>query len=217
MFKKILMALLLCLVMSACHSKTPFETLNANADQLKALYSLGGTSALGSKNASVTLVNIFSYDCSYCRREFPLIEHFAKVHSNVKIIFKPFLAFAEKTNVLPQYAALAAAKQGQFLAMNHALMTTNKPLNSKTIHSIARELNLNMDKFNADIQSKEVKDQIDANTALMADLNIDGIPTVIMATTKTTEASHDSDKPYIQMGFISNDILLEMLRGLSHP
>ena len=215
MIKKMLMLLICSLLLVACHGKDDLQTIEMNPDQVKAIYDTADIGALGKKNAPITLVNIFSYDCSYCRKDYPLIESFAKQHPNVRVIFKSFMAFGDKTNVLPQYASLAAGKQGQFLAMHHALMTTDRPLTIKTIHALARELNLNMNQFDQDLHSTAIAQKIRDNTLLMDQLGIDGIPVVIMAPTSVSQHSETkAATQYIQIGFISNDTLMSMLNAL---
>jgi hypothetical protein len=212
MFKKIVLCLFVVFLCVGCHRES-LQQIHPTADEMKQLYGEGGTTVLGKKDAPITLVEVYAYDCRYCRQDYPLIEQFAKEHADVRVIFKPFLAFGSKTKVWPQYAALAAAKQGQFLAMHHALMTINRPLTLRIINKIAAELNLNKAKFRDDINSKEVAAQIEANTQLMDNLEIDGIPTLIMTQTRLISDPKLADHipQYIQIGFLSNDILTNML------
>lgn len=212
MFKKVLAVLAMSFGLTACHNE-PVQTIQPSAEGLKQLYSEAGTTAMGKPDAPITMVEIFAYDCRYCRQDYPLVEQFAKAHPNVRVIFKPFMAFGEKTKVLPQYASLAAAKQNQFLAMHRALITTNRPLTMKTINNIAKELNLNMGQFHQDLYSKGIEQQIQDNTQLMDSLDIEGIPAVVITQTKLIDHPELADKipQYLQVGFLSNDILLNLM------
>ncbi len=204
--------LVLVLCLSACH-RQQLHTVTMTPEQVKALYAEGGTTALGKANAPITMVEIFSYDCRYCRQDYPLIEQFAKEHPNVRIVFKPFMAFGERTKLLPQYAALAAGRQGAFLLMHHALMTTNRPLQMKTINNIAKAINLNMDKFHSDLNDPLLQQEIKNNTKLMDALEIDGIPTVMITQTRLVQNPQlvDQIPQYEQVGFLSNDLLVRMV------
>lgn len=210
--KKIIGLILLSIFSVSCHRES-LQQIHPTTTEIKQLYDEGGTTALGKADAPVTLVEVYAYDCRYCRQDYPLIEQFAKEHSNVRVIFKPFLAFGAKTKKWPQYAALAAGKQGQFLAMHHALMTVTRPLTLRMINKIAQELNLNKEKFQKDLNSPSVAEQIEANTQLMDSLDINGIPTLIMTQTRLIANPSLAAKipQYIQVGFLSNDILLHML------
>lgn len=212
MMKKIMLFLCISIFCISCHHES-LQQIHPTAEEIKALYGEAGTEALGKKDAPITLVEIYAYDCRYCRKDYPLIEQFAKEHPNVRVVFKPFLAFGDKTKKWPQYAALAAGKQGQFLAMHHALMTINRTLTLRVINKIAEELNLNKAQFRSDLNSQEIAKQIQDNTELMSELEIDGIPTLIMTQTRLiTQPNLAGQIPqYVQVGFLSNDILTDML------
>lgn len=203
------------LSLTACHKQTE-QTIDVTPDEAKALYAVGGTTALGKADAPVTMVEIFAYDCRYCRQDYPLVRQFAKEHPNVRVIFKPFMAFGDRTALLPQYAALAAGKQGKFLEMHHALMTMHHPFTMKYIDKVADHLSLNMQQFHSDMEDPLLEQQIRDNTELMNSLNIDAIPAVIMTQTRLTQSIQDSSKipQYIQVGFLSNDLLVEMLKAV---
>ena len=202
MFKRMRASFLIVAMLftlTACH-KSSQQTIDMTPDQVKILYDTTGIQVLGAENAPVTMVEIFAYDCRYCRQDAPLIARFAKEHPGVRMIFKSFMAFGDKTKVLPQYAALAAAKQGKFLAMHEALMGMHHPFILKYIDQIAQHLNLNMTAFHQDLNDPSFATQIQNNTTLMDNLNINGIPTVIMTQTRLAQSPQDVDKipQYIQ-------------------
>jgi len=212
MMKKIMLFLCVSFFCVACQRES-LQQIHPNPTQLKALYSESGTASLGKQDAPITMVEIYAYDCRYCRKDYPLIEQFVKEHPNVRVVFKPFLAFGDKTKKWPQYAALAAGKQGQFLAMHHALMTTNRTLTMRLINKIAGELNLNKEKFRSDLNSEEVVKQIQDNTDLMNALDITGIPALIVTQTRLINEPNlvEQIPQYIQIGFLSNDVLMNMM------
>lgn len=209
--KVILGFCLVMLMIGGCRSES-LDRLTITSAQAQQLYSLGGVEAMGNSKGTTTLVVISSYECHYCRDDFPVIQKFVAQHPNIKLIYKSYLAFGLDTQVEAQYAALAAAKQHQFAAMNAALFKTDRALNHVTIMAIARALKLDMPRFVSDKNSQAVKDQVMENTILMDQLAIQGIPTVIMA---PSAVIHDSSLPqYIQVGFISADVLEEMYRAV---
>ena len=201
------------IICTACHHDA-LQTIHPNKDQMGQLYDLGQTTALGKPDAPITMVEVFSYDCRYCRQDYPLLAHFVIEHPEVRIIFKPFKAFGDSTKVLAQYAALAANKQGKFLLMHERLITTSLRLNERNIKKIAEKLNLNMNEFEQDIKSPAIKEQIEQNTELMDQLDIDGIPALIVTKTALiNDLEHADNIPqYIQVGFLSHDVLINLLR-----
>jgi protein-disulfide isomerase len=197
--------------LAACHNQS-LQTLTVPQDQVVKLYGDTDGAVIGKADAPITMVEIYSYDCRYCREDASLIEQFAKDHPNVRIVFKPFMAFGEKTRTLPQYAVLAAARQGAFAPMHRELMSTHRVMTLKNIHYFARHLKLDMEKFNAALKDPAIAKRIQENTALMDALNIDAIPTVIVTQTRLLkDPSLTGQIPqYVQVGFLSNDLLVRM-------
>lgn len=199
-----------CLV--ACHQQS-LQTTEVPEAQVAELYGDTDGAVIGSPDAPITMVEIFSYDCRYCREDASLIEQFAKEHPQVRVVFKPFMAFGPQTRTLPQYAALAAARQGNFAGMHHVLMSTDREMTVKNINYFARNLKLDMSKFHATLKAPAIAKRVEENTALMNTLNIDAIPTVIVTQTRLLKnpALTTEIPQYIQVGFLSNDLLVHML------
>ncbi|MCD6047726.1 MAG: 27 kDa outer membrane protein [Gammaproteobacteria bacterium] len=200
------------LLLAACHNQ-PLQTISVPQDQVVKLYGDTDGAFIGKADAPITMVEIYSYDCRYCREDAALIEQFAKDHPNVRIVFKPFMAFGEHTRTLPQYAALAAGRQGAFAPMHRELMSTHRVMSLKNIHYFARHLKLDMGKFNAALKDPTIAKRIQENTALMDALNIDAIPTVIVTQTRLLkDPSLTGQIPqYVQVGFLSNDLLVHLV------
>lgn len=201
------LALLGMILFCGCQSEA-FDQIKPTPEQRQQLYSLGGTEALGNTNGKVTMVIISSYDCHYCREDYPVVRQFISSHPDLKVMYKSYLAFGLDTQVAAQYAALAAAKQQQFVAMNEALFLTERPLSQDTMEYLAKRLKLNSKRFLSDMRSQAVADQVINNTTLIDQLGIQGIPTVIMADSRVI---HDANTPqYIQVGSVNIDKLTEM-------
>ncbi len=203
----LLTAFVLTLGLSSCQSEA-LDRLTLNPAQATQLYDLAGTQALGNPAGKVTLVVIASYECHYCRKDYPVIKQFVATHPDVKLLYKTYLAFGPDTLIEPQYAALAAAQQQQYAAMNEWLFTTEQSLTHAAIMQEVKMLKLNRKQFLTDLHSEVTRQYIINNTDLMDHLGIEGIPTVIMASSlaaKQTQLPH-----YLQVGFINADVLEEM-------
>ena len=216
MIKKVLgkWAFMACmmLMVTSCQSDS-LEHLTTNKTQAAQLYNVSGTEALGNPEGNVTLVVISSYECHYCRKDYPIIKQFVAEHPSIKLIYKSYLAFGLDTLVEPQYAALAAAKQHQFAAMHEALFTSNEPLNDALIMRLVKTLHMNKKQFTKDMHSEQVSQQVVSNTELIDQLGIQGIPTVIMA--PTAALKNNQLTQYIQVGFITPDVLTDMLTAVN--
>ncbi len=119
--------------------------------------------SIGAKDAKVTLVEFFDYNCTYCKRTTDWLQDVIRKHPNdVRVIFKelPILERRTKTSRNAARAALAAKRQGKYSEMHFALMDGTN-LNEKFINSAAIKLGLDMKKFHADMKTDAVEEQIE--------------------------------------------------------
>jgi protein-disulfide isomerase len=73
-------------------------------------------------------------------------------------------------------AALAAGKQGKFWEMHEELFKNNRNLTPETFKGIAEKIGLDVKKFEADMNSDEVKKQVDEELKEGAAANVRGTP-----------------------------------------
>ena len=74
----------------------------------------------------------------------------------VKLVIKHFPLSKHRYARKAAAAALAAASQGKFWEFHHKLFQNYKSINNEKIQQIAKELNLEMKKFNKDMASSAV-------------------------------------------------------------
>jgi len=73
-------------------------------------------------------------------------------------------------------AALAAHKQGKFWEMQQELYKNSRNLSAETIKGLAEKIGLDVKKFEADMNSDEVKKEVDADLALGGRVSVRGTP-----------------------------------------
>ena len=143
---------------------------------------LGSAPQKGPDDAKVTIVEWSDFQCPFCGRVMPTMEQIEKTYgSDVRILFKQ--------NPLPMHpnapyaakAALAAQKQGKFWEMHDKLFAANNShapdgLAREKVDEMAREIGLNMDRFNADVASPELAAIISADQAQAQKLGANGTP-----------------------------------------
>jgi len=89
------------------------------------LYEDPRDSYIGQKDAKVTIIEFFDYNCGFCKKSAGWVEKVIKTYpKDVKIIFKelPILDSRTKTSKIAAKAAIAANKQGKFAEIHFALM-----------------------------------------------------------------------------------------------
>jgi protein-disulfide isomerase len=103
-----------------------------------------------------------------------------KYPDNVKLVIKNFPIPNHKFAYKAATAALAANMQGKFWEFHSKLFKNFHAINDAKIQDIAKELGLNMDKFNKDMQLPAIKSLIarDMNDGRQA--GVRGTPTVFI-------------------------------------
>src|SRR5438309_400549 len=142
-----------------------------------------GTSPVkGDPEAKVTIVEFSDFQCPYCGRAIPVLKQVeSRYGKDVRVAFKH--------NPLPMHpdapyaarAAIAAGKQGKFWQMHDKLFEANlaatqNGLKPEAIDAMARDLGLDLDRLHRDAESREAKDQVDADQAQARSLGASGTP-----------------------------------------
>lgn len=119
--------------------------------------------AMGPKDAKVTIVEFFDYNCSFCKKSTDWLQNvMVKYPKDVRVVFKelPILERRTRTSRNAARAALAAKRQGKYNEMHIALMRGGE-LSSNFINGAAKKMGLNMKKFEADMKDDAIEQQIE--------------------------------------------------------
>lgn len=130
----------------------------ALAEISDALYEDPRDSFIGQKNAKVTIVEFFDYNCGFCKKSAGWVEKAIETYpKDVKIIFKelPILDSRTKTSKIAAKAAIAANKQGKFAEIHFALMN-ERSISEDRIYKIAEKVGLNITQLKNDMNNPDV-------------------------------------------------------------
>ncbi len=131
--------------------------------------------SLGPKNAPITMVEFFDYNCGFCKAANPWVfQQLDDKRGQVRIVFKEFPILHEDS-ILASKAALAAERQGKYREMHLALMKT-KDFNQDHLDAIAKSIGLNLDKFRKDIADPEFQAHIERVHREAAEASVDATP-----------------------------------------
>ena len=111
----------------------------------------------------------------------PLLQQvLEKYPQDVKLVHNNFPLSKHKFAIKAAKAALAADKQGKFSEFHEKLFKNQRNLNDAMVQKIATELNLDMVKFNKDMQDPTFQTLImrDVKEARLA--GVRGIPTIFI-------------------------------------
>jgi len=140
-----------------------------------------GSPSVGPQNAPITIVEFSDFQCPYCVAAFPELKAMLKMYpTQVRLIFKEFPLEIHSQADLAAAAAIAANKQGKFWAMHDAMFTHHDDLSRKAILEMAKNAGLDMNRFETDIDSTEVRETVvrdvqDGNAA-----GVEGTPTIFV-------------------------------------
>jgi len=134
----------------------------------------------GPKNAPITITEYTDFQCSFCSRGANTVHKLLKLYPDkVRLAFKNNPLGFHKQALPAAKAALAAHKQGKFWEYHDLLFKNASALNEKLFVKLAKDLKLDVDKFNNDRSSDEIAKQIEAEKAHAAMLKLTGTPSFI--------------------------------------
>ena len=79
--------------------------------------------AAGAKDADVTIVEFFDYNCPFCKKTAPELQKLLHVDPKVRIVYKEWPIFGDVSEYAAR-SALAANWQGKFLTAHDSLIGT---------------------------------------------------------------------------------------------
>ena len=118
---------------------------------------------LGPKDAKVTIVEFFDYNCGYCKQSTKWVQDtVAKYPNDVRVIFKelPILDNRSKTSRSAAISALAAGRQGKYAEMHFALMEASG-LTSERIESLAKSIGLDVEMWKQDMEDDKIAQHLE--------------------------------------------------------
>lgn len=129
----------------------------------------------GNPSGDVTVVEFFDYNCGYCKRAFTDIAKLVDKDPKIKVVFKE-LPILSKGSEEASKVALAARMQGKYWEVHRALLTLRGEVNEQTALKAVEKLGLDMAKLKKDMESAEVKGEIETVRNLAQKMGIQGTP-----------------------------------------
>lgn len=146
----------------------------ANIDELN---NASNSPFVGPKNAKITVVEFYDFNCGYCRRLAPELMKVIKKNPDVKFVFKP-VTFLGSMPIAK--AAMAANKKGKFLEVYEAFMTHNGQVTSEVIDEVLTKAGLNAAEIKEIGESDEIKNALEAISNLSQKVEVRGVPTLVI-------------------------------------
>ena len=148
---------------------------------MEELLSTDGVPVIGNREAPVAIIEFFDYACSACKGHYRHeLADFLKENPDVRLMpkYMPILGGsgrpgydpASDMSLLAAKGAEVAFQQGKFAAYHDALLRAPLPLTADLIWSVAEQVGINMETFEADLESSSVKMAVAKHLTLGAEI-----------------------------------------------
>lgn len=135
---------------------------------------------LGNPNGDVTLVELFDYNCGYCRQAVPDMAKLLDDDPNLRIILKEFPILSQES-VDAARVAIAANNAGvDYWAFHEALFTSRGKVTAEAALKVASELGLSPVSVDLDAQGEEITAILQRSFSIAQTLDISGTPSYII-------------------------------------
>ena len=142
---------------------------------------VGTSPVLGPVDARVTLTMFTDYQCPYCAKEFPVVEELLKKYPNdLNLVIKHFPLGMHKFAQQAAIAALAADKQGKYADLSSAMFKNFRALNEELLQKLAKEVGLDMGKFEQDRKDIAFTKQLNDDRQLGKVAGVRGVPSLFI-------------------------------------
>jgi protein-disulfide isomerase len=144
------------------------------------IYEDPDSAVLGNPNGDVTLVEMFDYNCTYCRSAMPDMAALLADDPNLKIILKEFPILSKGSDDAARIGVLVGRAGVDYWAFHEKLFTGRGQVTMDTALEAAQDLGLNPITLRLEMGTPSVSDAIDRSHGLARALNISGTPTYII-------------------------------------
>ncbi|MBT3917501.1 MAG: DsbA family protein [Rhodospirillaceae bacterium] len=135
----------------------------------------------GNPKGDVTIVEFFDYNCSFCKRVFPIVKKLLEEDKNIRYVFKEFPILSPQSELAAR-AALAAWRQdkSKYVQLHTEFIKSRGGFTESRIMRMAKSLGLNTEQLKKDMSSAKISQIINGNRALAQRLGITGTPGFII-------------------------------------
>ncbi len=144
-------------------------------------FEVKNTPAKGNPNAKVIMVEFADFQCPHCALMKNIMKEVVEKHKNdVVLYFKQFPLPFHPYAALASKATLAANRQGSFWQMHDLIFDNQMKLDEAIFKQFAAQLNLNVEKFEADMNDPELQKEIERNLIEGQQAGLTGTPTLFI-------------------------------------
>jgi len=144
------------------------------------IYNDEGHIILGNPKGDVTLVEMFDYNCGYCRQALPDMATLLAEDPNLKVILKEFPILSKESIDAARVAVLVGKSDADYWTFHQSLFSSRGQVTGETALAEAQTLGLNRVELELQMNSAPVAETIQKSYDIAKALNITGTPTYII-------------------------------------
>lgn len=156
------------------------ETSSALAELKTDIYDDPKQVVLGNPDGDVTLVEMFDYNCGYCRQALPDLATLIDEDPNLKVILKEFPILSQGSMEAARVAVQVGVADVDYWTFHQALFTNRGQIDKAAALKAAADLGLNPITLELGMNTPDVAAAIDKSYRIAQKLDITGTPTFII-------------------------------------
>ena len=155
-------------------------TRTALTELKSVIYEGDGHIVLGNPDGDVTLVEMFDYNCGYCRQALPDLATLIDTDKNLKVILKEFPILSQGSIDAARIAVQVADSDVDYWAFHEALFTSRGQVDKAAALKAASDLGLNPISLEMGMNTPKVGAVLEQSYRIADRLKITGTPTFII-------------------------------------
>jgi protein-disulfide isomerase len=166
---------------SAAEQEKANKTKATIAEMRDAIFASPNHAVIGNTDGDITLVELFDYNCGYCRQALPDLVALLEEDTGIKLILKEFPILSQGSMDAARVAVQVAANpEVDYWAFYQRLYSTRGQIDRAAALNAAASLGLDPAALQAGMNSDVVATELKANYAIAEKLGITGTPTFIL-------------------------------------
>ena len=138
---------------------------------------IDGAPSWGPETAKITVVEFSDFQCPYCARVYPTLQRLRQEYGDdLRVVFKHLPLPMHSKAPGAHAASVAAHRKGKFWEMHDKMFAHQRLLSDAQYVAWAREIGLDVEKFEADRTSSEVRAIVERDLAEASKLGVSGTP-----------------------------------------
>jgi len=144
------------------------------------IYDGPGHIVLGNPNGDVTLVEMFDYNCGYCRQALPDLATLLDEDPNLRVILKEFPILSQGSVDAARVAVQVSQSKVDYWTFHQTLFTAPGKIDKAAALKAASDLGLNPITLEMGMNTPDVSGVIEKSYKIADELKITGTPTYII-------------------------------------